>query len=34
MIVTFARVGEAKGIVDPDFRMAFYEFFYILCDCI
>jgi hypothetical protein len=34
MIVTFARVGEAKGIVDSNSRMAFYELFYKLCDCI
>jgi len=27
MIITLARIGEAKGIVDSDFRMALYELF-------
>jgi len=27
MIIALARIGEAKGIVDSDFRMALYELF-------
>jgi hypothetical protein len=34
MIVTLARVGEAKGIVDFDARSALYELFKVVCDCI
>jgi hypothetical protein len=34
MIITLARVGEAKGIVDFDSRMALYELFQVVCDCI